>query len=51
LGKIAPRVPGTENSKLATGDIELIPSQLKILNRADDLPFRSMPDPQRRLGG
>ena len=38
-GKIAPRVPGTENPKLATGDIELIPSQLKILNRADDLPF------------
>ena len=38
-GKIAARVPGTENSKLATGDIELIPSQLKILNRADDLPF------------
>jgi len=32
-------VPGTENPKLATGDIELIPSQLKILNRADDLPF------------
>src|SRR5580700_6349216 len=38
-GKIAARVPGTENSKLATGDIELIPSELKILNRADDLPF------------
>jgi len=38
-GKVAPRVPGTENPKLATGDIELIPSQLKILNRADDLPF------------
>ena len=38
-GKIAPRVPGTENPKLATGDIELIPNQLKILNRADDLPF------------
>src|SRR6267378_4594114 len=38
-GKVAPRVPGTENSKLATGDIELIPNQLKILNRADDLPF------------
>src|SRR5438477_9050564 len=38
-GKVAARVPGTENSKLATGDIELIPSQLKILNRADDLPF------------
>jgi aspartyl-tRNA synthetase len=38
-GKIAPRVPGTENSKLATGDIELIPAELRILNRADDLPF------------
>src|SRR6202023_1106128 len=38
-GKIAARVPGTENPKLATGDIELIPTELKILNRADDLPF------------
>jgi aspartyl-tRNA synthetase len=38
-GKIAPRVPGTENSKLATGDVELIPAELTILNRADDLPF------------
>jgi aspartyl-tRNA synthetase len=38
-GKVAPRVPGTENPKLATGDIELIPNELKILNRADDLPF------------
>ncbi len=38
-GKVAPRVPGTENPKLATGDIEVIPTALKILNRADDLPF------------
>jgi len=38
-GKVAPRVSGTENPKLATGDIELIPTQLRILNRADDLPF------------
>src|SRR5436189_2285549 len=38
-GKVAARVAGTENSKLATGDIELIPNQLRILNRADDLPF------------
>src|SRR5438552_12488224 len=38
-GKVAARVPGTENSKLATGEIELIPNQLGILNRADDLPF------------
>src|SRR2546423_7815547 len=38
-GKVAPRVPGTENPKLSTGDIELIPTELRILNRADDLPF------------
>jgi aspartyl-tRNA synthetase len=38
-GKVAARVPGTENPKLTTGEIELIPSQLRILNRADDLPF------------
>src|SRR5258705_4565558 len=38
-GNVAARVRGTENSKLATGEIELIPSQLRILNRADDLPF------------
>src|ERR1700726_4215330 len=39
-GKVAARVPGTENPKLATGDIELIPNRLRILNRADDLPFQ-----------
>ncbi len=38
-GKVAPRVPGTENPKLATGDVEVIPAALKVLNRADDLPF------------
>src|SRR5207244_6276955 len=38
-GKVAARVPGTENHKLATGDIELIPAELRVLNRADDLPF------------
>ena len=39
-GRVAARVPGTENPKLATGDIEVVPSELKILNRADDLPFQ-----------
>jgi aspartyl-tRNA synthetase len=39
-GKVAARVPGTENRKLATGEIELIPNRLRILNRADDLPFQ-----------
>jgi aspartyl-tRNA synthetase len=38
-GKVAARLPGTENPNLATGDIEIIPSELKILNRADNLPF------------
>ena len=38
-GHAAARLPGTENPNLATGDIEIIPSGLKILNRADDLPF------------
>src|SRR5438445_3310954 len=38
-GRVAARLPGTENSKLATGDIEVIPNRLRILNRADVLPF------------
>src|SRR3954453_11307391 len=38
-GRVAARLPGTENSKLATGDIEVVPSELMILNRAEDLPF------------
>jgi aspartyl-tRNA synthetase len=38
-GRVAARVPGTENPKLATGDIEVIPNRLQILNRADVLPF------------
>src|SRR5256884_1769297 len=38
-GHVAARLPGTENPNLPTGDIEIIPGELKILNRADDLPF------------
>jgi aspartyl-tRNA synthetase len=38
-GRVAARVPGTENPNLATGEIEIIPSNLKVLNRADTLPF------------
>jgi aspartyl-tRNA synthetase len=40
IGKVAPRLPGTENPKLATGDIEVLPADLRILNRATDLPFQ-----------
>ena len=38
-GRVAPRLPGTENPKLATGEIEVLPARLTILNRADVLPF------------
>src|SRR5450432_4193184 len=38
-GKVSARVTGTENPKLPTGDIELVPDKLRILNRADVLPF------------
>jgi aspartyl-tRNA synthetase len=45
-GRVAARLPGTENSNLATGDIEIIPSELRILNRADPLPFPIDVEPQ-----
>lgn len=38
-GKIAPRLSGTENAKLVTGDIEIVADTLTILNKADVLPF------------
>src|SRR5581483_6456648 len=34
-GAVAARLPGTENAKLATGDIEVIAAELTILNKAD----------------
>jgi aspartyl-tRNA synthetase len=39
-GKVAPRLTGTENPKLATGDVEVVASELRVLNRAEDLPFQ-----------
>jgi aspartyl-tRNA synthetase len=45
-GRVAARPPGTENPNLATGAIEIIPSELTILNRADDLPFPIDAEPQ-----
>ena len=38
-GKVSARLAGTENSKLATGGIELIASELTVLNKADVPPF------------
>src|SRR5260370_10520117 len=45
-GTVAARLPGTENPNLATGDIEIIPSELRILNRAAPLPFPIVAEPQ-----
>src|SRR6266404_6114078 len=45
-GRVAARLAGTENANLATGDIEIIPSRLRILNRADTLPFPIDAEPQ-----
>src|SRR5437763_2070739 len=45
-GRVAARLPGTENSNLAMGDIEIIPSGLRILNRTDTLPVPIDAEPQ-----
>src|SRR4030095_5210232 len=45
-GRVAARVPGTENPSLATGDIEVIPNQLSILNRRAVLPSPMNAEPQ-----
>ena len=46
FGRVAARPRGTENPNLATGDIEIIPKSLRILNRADTLPFPLDAEPQ-----
>jgi aspartyl-tRNA synthetase len=38
-GRVTPRLAGTENPKLGTGDIEVIASELVILNKAEVPPF------------
>src|SRR5438034_2121845 len=43
---VAARVPGTDNPNLASGDVEFIPNRLRILNRADTLPFPLDAEPQ-----
>jgi aspartyl-tRNA synthetase len=39
-GKVAARLTGTENAKLGTGDVEIVATEFKILNKADVLPFQ-----------
>jgi aspartyl-tRNA synthetase len=38
-GRIEKRLAGTENEKLATGEIELVVTAAKVLNKSDVLPF------------
>jgi aspartyl-tRNA synthetase len=38
-GKVTHRIEGTRNTKIATGDIEVVATGLNILNRSDVLPF------------
>jgi aspartyl-tRNA synthetase len=38
-GKVARRLPGSENPDLATGEIEVVPSAVEILNAARPTPF------------
>jgi len=38
-GKVSQRLSGTENPKLATGAVEIVATDLEILNKADVLPF------------
>ena len=39
-GRVDARLPGTENEKLATGEVEIVCTELDILNKADVLPFQ-----------
>lgn len=38
-GKVRQRPEGTNNSKIATGEIEIVAAELDLLNQADVLPF------------
>ena len=38
-GKVSDRAPGMQNPRMPTGDVELVPENLIILNRAGVLPF------------
>ncbi|MBX9743360.1 MAG: aspartate--tRNA ligase [Chthoniobacterales bacterium] len=38
-GQVVARLPGTENKELSTGEVELVASELVILNRSEVPPF------------
>jgi len=39
-GRVAKRLEGTVNEKIATGEIEIVATDLNIINKADVLPFQ-----------
>jgi len=39
IGRVEKRLTGTENTKLGTGEVEVVCTVLKVLNKADVLPF------------
>ncbi|MEO7101411.1 MAG: aspartate--tRNA ligase [Luteolibacter sp.] len=40
IGRVSKRLEGSENAKIATGAIEIVATELKIVNKADVLPFQ-----------
>ncbi len=40
IGRVSKRLEGSQNEKMATGNIEIVVNQLKIVNKADVLPFQ-----------
>ncbi len=40
IGRVSKRFEGSGNSKIATGQIEIVAKELKIVNKADVLPFQ-----------
>lgn len=39
-GKVCKRLEGAENDKMSTGSVEVVASELKIVNKSDVLPFQ-----------
>ncbi len=40
IGRVAKRLEGSENAKIATGAVEIVATTLTIVNKADVLPFQ-----------
>jgi aspartyl-tRNA synthetase len=40
IGRVSKRLEGSENGKISTGAVEIVATELKIVNKADVLPFQ-----------